>query len=393
MSGNAEYPINAFGGKPECMPPFLVALTKEVLGHLSESYGIDNYDFNRFGLSRNLLKIVVRHSIGSLLKRVGIGIVVAGRISKAFDDVVSQFGDGLSCLYDMLEDEYSKRTLVSVIAYRILGNGRIKLSVNTPEYWAMIKKARALISAKRTIRGTFRNRPLNAFTLDDIGYPIQLYVFPSTIVNQFMLHQYSYERISSPIKAEAGDCVIDGGSCWGDATLFFAHEAGAAGKVYSFEFIPENLEILTTNLHMNKELALRVEIIQRALWSASGEQLSYSYNGPASCVREGNVDESEKTITTVTIDDFVAEQNMPKVDFIKMDIEGAELRAIQGASQTIKRHQPKLAISLYHNVSDFVNIPAYIASLGVDYEYYIDHFTIHEAETVLFAKPRLPNAG
>jgi len=393
MCGKVEYPNNALGGKPECMPPFLVALTKEVLGHLCVSYGIDNYDFDRFGMSRNLLKIVVRHSIGFLLKRVGIGIVAAGRISRTFDDVVSKFGDGLSCLYNMLEDEYSRRTLVSVIAYRILGNGRIKLSVNNPEYWAMIKKARALISGKRTIRGTFRDRPFNAFKLDDIGYPIQLYVSPSTIVNQFMLHQYSYERISSPIKVEAGDYVIDGGSCWGDATLFFAHEVGATGKVYSFEFVPENLEILTRNLHMNKELALRVEIIQRALWSTSGEQLSYSYNGPGSCVREGNVGELEKTIAAITIDDFVAEQNILKVDFIKMDIEGAELRAIHGAGQTIERHKPKLAISLYHNLSDFVNIPAYLASLGVDYEYYIDHFTIHEAETVLFAKPRLPNAG
>ncbi|MBA7708521.1 hypothetical protein ES703_117423 [subsurface metagenome] len=387
MTEQIEHFIIEFGGKKEGMSPFLVALTREVLDHLCESYGTNNYDFNRFGRPRNLLKIIMRHTIASLLKRVGIGIVVQGRISNNFDDMVSKFGDGLSCLYNMLEDDYSRRTLVSVIAYRILGRGRIKLPVNTPEYWAMRKRAQALISGKNTIRGTFRDKSLNAFKLDDIGYSIHLYALPSTIVNQFMLHQYSYERISSPIKVEVGDFVIDGGSCWGDVTLFFAHGVGATGKVYSFEFVPENIEILAKNLHANKELALRVEVVQRALWSASGERLSYSYNGPASRVSEGKVGELDRTITTVTIDDFVADQKIPKVDFIKMDIEGAELPALKGAKKTINNYKPKLAISVYHNLKDFVNIPEYLESLETRYKFYLDHYTIHAEETVLFAVP------
>jgi hypothetical protein len=94
-----------------------------------------------------------------------------------------------------------------------------------------------------------------------------------------------------------------------------------------------------------------------------------------------------KTITT-TIDDTVRELGLPRVDFIKMDIEGAELNALKGAEHSIREFYPKLAISLYHSIEDFSTIPRYLTSLGLNYKYYLEHHTIYENETVLFAVPQ-----
>lgn len=71
-----------------------------------------------------------------------------------------------------------------------------------------------------------------------------------------------------------------------------------------------------------------------------------------------------------------------------MDIEGSELPALRGAEETIRKYRPKLAISIYHSLSDFIDVPANLVSLGLDYEYYLDHCSIHSEETVLFAAPK-----
>ena len=57
--------------------------------------------------------------------------------------------------------------------------------------------------------------------------------------------------------------------------------------------------------------------------------------------------------------------------YIKMDIEGSELQALKGAEATIKKHRPFLAVCLYHRKNDLIEIPLYIKSLGVEYDYYL----------------------
>jgi len=90
-------------------------------------------------------------------------------------------------------------------------------------------------------------------------------------------------------------------------------------------------------------------------------------------------------VPTTTIDEMAVRNNVPRLDFIKMDIEGSELSALQGAETSIRRWQPKLAISLYHRPEDFFSIPLWIDSLGVGYRFFLDHYSIHNEETVLYA--------
>ena len=71
----------------------------------------------------------------------------------------------------------------------------------------------------------------------------------------------------------------------------------------------------------------------------------------------------------VDLDTYVAQKNLPRVDYIKLDIEGAELDMLHGAAKTIARCKPKMAVSAYHKLDDLWTLAAYIKSLRPDYEF------------------------
>jgi FkbM family methyltransferase len=225
---------------------------------------------------------------------------------------------------------------------------------------------------------------LNYYEIDGTSGLINLHVGSLTA---FTLEQYAYRKENKVISVQQGDIVLDGGSCWGDTTLYFADKVGTHGKVYAFEFVKNNLEILFKNINLNPHLKNRVDVVQKALWDVSGEILEFYPNrGPST--RIGIVDSQIDNLqaSSISIDTLVQEKEISKIDFIKMDVEGSELKALQGAEKTIQKFKPKLAISIYHKNEDFYEIPLYINSLALGYEFYIDHFTIHREETILFAE-------
>lgn len=96
----------------------------------------------------------------------------------------------------------------------------------------------------------------------------------------------------------------------------------------------------------------------------------------------GTICESaEEVIEVDTIDNIVEE----KVTFIKMDVEGAELEALQGASKTIIKNKPTLAICVYHKREDLITIPQYIKELVPEYKLYLRGHFIYASELVLYA--------
>lgn len=293
---------------------------------------------------------------------------------------------GLSALYDSLDDEFSRDMLLDVLAYRVLGPGKVMLKTNNAQYWQMRKRLAAIESeaSEQSKTPTGSNLPL--FELDAIHFPVTIRSSSKSILTTFLLEHYSYKRAGRPVRVEPGDIVLDCGACWGDTALYFATEARETGQVFSFEFVPENLEVLRENLARNPALAERITIVDRPLSAVSGERLHFIESGTSSR-RTPDSTRASLQLSTTSIDEFVDEQGLQRVDFLKMDIEGSELAALQGAHDTLRKFRPKLAISLYHRERDFEEIPAYLRSLKLDYRYYLDHFTIHEWETVLFARP------
>lgn len=107
--------------------------------------------------------------------------------------------------------------------------------------------------------------------------------------------------------------------------------------------------------------------------------LQFNTSGSASKISE----DGDIVIEVDRLDDIINE----KVTFIKMDIEGAELDAIDGALETIKNYHPKMAISVYHRPSDFWKILEKIFSIRNDYEVYLRHYTESIYETIMFFIP------
>lgn len=366
---------------------FWIALTQELMRSLPNCYGVDNWDTERFGSCKSSLKNRLIRKLNDAF--CSIFTVVPGDIEHQVRSVVRLQGyvDGLSMLYDLLGDAYSKSTLVKVIAYRLMGYSKVKLPLNSVAVAYESKKqlVRSLLKNKDTLRVDFMNWSLNHFTLSKIGYPIECYSVPGGILTNFIFNQYEYGKHNPPIKAQLGDSVIDAGGGWGDTALYFAHTIGTRGKVYTFEFVPDNLDIFHRNMSLNPELAGRIQVVPLALWDISRERIGYSAHGPGTSLT--NSQHHTLEVSTVTIDDFVKQESLSRVDFIKMDIEGSELNALQGAEQTLRTYRPKLAIALYHQLNDFVRIPDYLNKLGLYYQFFVDHFTIHQEETVLFAIP------
>lgn len=92
---------------------------------------------------------------------------------------------------------------------------------------------------------------------------------------------------------------------------------------------------------------------------------------------------ASENIPAVRLDDVVDPDD--KITLIKMDIEGAEVPALRGMEQIIKRDKPKLAICIYHMIEDLWIIPLYIHSLVPEYKLYVRHHTTKFWDSVLYA--------
>ena len=68
-----------------------------------------------------------------------------------------------------------------------------------------------------------------------------------------------------------------------------------------------------------------------------------------------------------------------------MDVEGAELKSLMGARETIIKNRPRLAICVYHKPEDLYEIPGYILSLVPEYKFLLRHYSSSNAETILYA--------
>ena len=88
------------------------------------------------------------------------------------------------------------------------------------------------------------------------------------------------------------------------------------------------------------------------------------------------------SVNMQTIDNIVQGE---KATYIEMDIEGSELKGLYGASNTIRKYKPKLAICIYHKAEDLIKIPSYIYRLRQDYKFYIRNHSEYGIETVLYA--------
>ena len=159
-----------------------------------------------------------------------------------------------------------------------------------------------------------------------------------------------------PVQIKSGDIVFDLGGNIGTTALLFSKMVGAKGRVFVFE--PVMYQTLRDNLRENK--IENVEVIAAAIGDRDDQieiDVSDFCLDSSIAKREYTANYYHKAISVplLRLDSFVAQQGLKRVNFVKMDIEGAEELALRGFKQGLCELRPQWSISSYH--IDFKNEP------------------------------------
>ncbi len=179
----------------------------------------------------------------------------------------------------------------------------------------------------------------------------------------YLLAEHASVNDRQPVRR--GDVVIDCGAHVG----VFTHKALERGarKVVAVEPHPLNIECLRRNFA--REIAeKRVVVYPKGVWS-SDSTLTLSVSRDNTSMGSLVIDRKAGSIRVplTTLDRLVAELNLERVDYIKMDIVGAEREALKGAAQTLRRFKPRLMLDSYHLPDDPEVLPKVIASMQPAY--------------------------
>lgn len=173
----------------------------------------------------------------------------------------------------------------------------------------------------------------------------------------------------------SGETFIDIGAYDGYTSLEFIRRCPGYMAVHAFEPDPHNFKICQAAIgHLP-----RVQCNPFGLAESAGE-IGFDVAGSSS---RACIDGTMK-IRVERLDRLLHGANPT---FMKMDIEGAEGAALKGAMETIARHVPRLAISVYHVAGDFWRIPENVLSIHSGYKILLRHYTESIYETVMFFLP------
>lgn len=173
---------------------------------------------------------------------------------------------------------------------------------------------------------------------------------------------FETELVEKEIKK--GDVVLDIGANIGYYTLIFAKLVGESGKVYAFEPDPDSFALLKKNVEINGYK--NVVLIQKAVSNKTGKIRLYLCEDNKGDHRIYNSHDDRKSIEieAIRLDEYFKNYN-GKIDFIKMDIQGAEGGASQGMFNLLKKNNVKIITEFWPNG---------LKRFGIDHEEYLKLF-------------------
>lgn len=167
------------------------------------------------------------------------------------------------------------------------------------------------------------------------------------------------------VTVEPGDIVIDAGSWIGDFAAYASFRGASA--IYAFEPGNRTFQLLTETSKINKNIIP----VKKGL-SDENIKANFIISGTASTFMTEGLEAAknpsvEEVAETITLDEFVKENNIERVDFIKSDIEGFERNMLKGAQETLRKFAPKLALCTYHLPDDPEVMEALIKQANPNY--------------------------
>lgn len=337
---------------------------------LSDMHRIEqnNYDVVRFGhdgVDRANMFDVAKH------------IQYSEWFEKHFEDVYRTYG--------RLADQASRDLLVSLLRYRLAGHLHVRIGGGALALDTAIAQFEAIAPSTPSalpMSGMFGN--LVHYDVDWKGRHYTVDTIRGSLVATLINRQYFFERDGVRIAPEPGDVLIDAGCCTGDTTVVFAEAVGPAGRVIALDPVQAHIDVCRHNFaRPGFEHVSMIEAGVSDHTVAAPPVASPSYS-PG-----WRVDESGGNAIPLTrIDDLVLDRRIDRIDYVKLDVEGSELAALRGSLASIHKFRPKLAISIYHKPDDYFELVDFVHDLGLGYKMYLDHHTIYDEETVLYATAR-----
>lgn len=194
--------------------------------------------------------------------------------------------------------------------------------------------------------------------------------------NPYYVSEGCYEKFG--VVLSEGDYVLDAGANIGMFSIIADNVVGNTGKIFAFEPLQEISDVLEENIQRNQSKNI---IIENKILGETNKQVEFFYN------LDSNYNAASKTLKhdgdkvvsleQITLDEYVTRNNIPKIDFIKADIEGAERDLLKGAEQTIKRYRPKLALRTYHLPDDPEVLYNLVKGFVPEYNVILDNKTLY----------------
>lgn len=177
------------------------------------------------------------------------------------------------------------------------------------------------------------------------------------------------------------EVFVDCGAYKGDTISQFIKRVPNKKFDYIYAFEPDEYNYGCLEKYITKhKLQQKVKPVKKGTYDKEGK-VGFLGNTEEGC----KITESGNCAIEVDAIDNVTEGK--NVTYIKMDVEGAELKSLEGAEKCIEKYHPRLAISIYHSPEDMINIPLYLKDKFPFYNFYVRHYTFFYADTVLYAMP------
>ena len=277
----------------------------------------------------------------------------------------------INYLFD-IEKQLSNNMFDSLIPFDVLGYVYPELQSFNQAFWGIredfIKHREKYEKVRELLDDDISRTVLDALVAYRKELDIKVYQKPFALSNK----QYFEEFLPK------NKVFVDGGSFDGQNVIDYREFVPNYKHIYAFEPDKDSMLVVKNKLKDYSNVTyLPYGISQKE------EVLRFN-----PCADSGSCFDSTGSIECkcVALDDIVKEDSA----YIKLDIEGAELDAIKGATRLI-RNGSLLAVSVYHKPQDIWQIILYINEINPNYVYKLRHYTSSVFETVLYAIPRSKN--
>jgi FkbM family methyltransferase len=176
---------------------------------------------------------------------------------------------------------------------------------------------------------------------------MELFLYDSPAFKNFLKdnpHEAGEVKFLESI-AKEGIHVIDIGANIGITTVAIAKRIRRRGMLYSFEPVPEYFKILKDNVSSNG--LENVKVCELAVTDQAGRIYFYQKELSSGIVFDEGAKRFE--VSTTTIDRFLSEEKIERIDLIHMDCEGSELLVLKGAKETLQKNKVKIFCEIHHD--------------------------------------------